>query len=98
LFRNQGKNIFREIGVLSGEVFKQRIVARGIACSDFDLDGDVDALVSVTGGRPLLLQNNGGNRQNAIRLILRGTKSNRSAYWRDCESEAGQQWPAPHGA
>ncbi len=36
-------------------------------------------MVSVTGNRPLLLQNNGGNRQNSIRLILRGTKSNRSA-------------------
>jgi hypothetical protein len=79
LFRNQGKNVFREIGEKSGEIFKKRIVARGIACSDFDLDGDVDAIVSVTGNRPLLLQNTGGNRQNSIRLILRGTKSNRSA-------------------
>jgi hypothetical protein len=79
LFRNLGRNQFREISAKSGSVFQQRIVGRGVACADIDLDGDLDAVISVTNGAPLLLQNNGGNNNRSIRLVLRGTKSNRSA-------------------
>jgi hypothetical protein len=79
LFRNQGRNTFREVGQQSGKVFEERIVGRGVAYADIDLDGDLDAVISATGAAPLLLQNNGGNRNNSIRLVLRGTKSNRSA-------------------
>jgi hypothetical protein len=79
LMRNEGRNNFQEIGHRSGAVFEKRIVGRGVAHADIDLDGDLDAVVSVNGAAPLLLQNNGGNSNNCIRLVLRGTKSNRDA-------------------
>jgi hypothetical protein len=51
--------------------------ARGSSFADFDNDGDLDAVVSVMDGPPLLLENRDGNRSNWLRLTLRGTKSNR---------------------
>jgi hypothetical protein len=79
LFRNIGWKQFEEIGLQCGEALSRRIVARGLACADIDLDGDVDALFTTSGGSPLLLRNDGGNQNNAIRVVLRGAKSNRSA-------------------
>jgi hypothetical protein len=77
LFRNRRKRDFEEIGLQSG--LSKAIVGRGLAYADIDLDGDLDAIISATASAPLLLRNDGGNANNAIRLVLRGTKSNRSA-------------------
>ena len=40
-------------------------------------DGDLDVVVSDSGGRPLLLRNDGGNRNHWIALRARGRESNR---------------------
>ncbi|HEX8236098.1 MAG TPA: CRTAC1 family protein [Abditibacteriaceae bacterium] len=79
LFHNEGRSNFREIAEQSGVALKKKIVGRGLAYSDIDLDGDLDAIVTVNGGAPLLLQNNGGNGNNSLRLVLQGTRSNKSA-------------------
>ncbi len=79
LFHNDGKGNFQEIGLQSGPAMVQPRVGRGLAVADFDLDGDVDVLFTTNGGPPVLCRNDGGNKNNAIRLILQGTKSNRSA-------------------
>jgi enediyne biosynthesis protein E4 len=52
-------------------------VGRGLAVADFDNDGDLDIVVSDSGGRPLLLRNDGGNRNHWIALRARGRESNR---------------------
>jgi hypothetical protein len=52
---------------------------RGMALGDFDNDGDADVLTSNNGGPPLLLRNQGGNRNNWIGLQLVATKSNPAA-------------------
>jgi hypothetical protein len=52
---------------------------RGMALGDFDNDGDEDVLTSNNGGPPLLLRNQGGNRNNWIGLQLIATKSNPEA-------------------
>jgi hypothetical protein len=47
-----------------------------MATGDFDNDGDLDVVVSNNGEAPLLLRNNGGNRNNWLGLQLVATKSN----------------------
>ncbi|HEX7860297.1 MAG TPA: CRTAC1 family protein [Verrucomicrobiae bacterium] len=55
------------------------IVGRGSAYADIDSDGDLDVVVTQTGGKPMLLRNNQTLKNNWIRLKLTGTKSNHDA-------------------
>ncbi|HEX4646143.1 MAG TPA: CRTAC1 family protein, partial [Verrucomicrobiae bacterium] len=55
------------------------IVGRGSAFADIDGDGDLDVVLTQTGGPPLLLRNDQDLRYHWIRLKLVGTKSNRDA-------------------
>jgi len=59
--------------------FSRAVVGRGLAAADVDRDGDLDLLLTVNGGAPLLLRNNGGSRGKSLRVTLEGTASNRSA-------------------
>jgi len=77
LYRNMGGGHFRDVSAESGPAFRIRHVGRGAAVADFDNDGDLDIVVSDTGGRPLLLRNDGGNRNHWIAIRARGRESNR---------------------
>jgi enediyne biosynthesis protein E4 len=61
-----------------GDLFKP-IVGRGLAFADIDGDGDLDVIMTQTGGAPLLLRNDQDLHHHWIRLKLVGTKSNRDA-------------------
>jgi hypothetical protein len=78
LFENAGR-AFRDVSAASGPVFARSHSARGAAVGDYDNDGDPDLLVSTNGGAPLLLRNEGGNRNNWLGLQLVSTKSNPAA-------------------
>ncbi|HEX8889230.1 MAG TPA: CRTAC1 family protein [Pyrinomonadaceae bacterium] len=78
LFQNTGHG-FKEVSAQSGAVFTKDFPARGLAVGDFDNDGDLDVLISNNGGAPLLLRNDGGNRNNWLGLQLVATKSNPAA-------------------
>src|SRR5262249_38495862 len=60
-----------------GGPFAQSWVGRGLACGDFDRDGDVDLLLTTNNGPARLLRNDplAGNR--SVRFRLAGTTSNR---------------------
>jgi hypothetical protein len=47
-----------------------------MATGDFDNDGDLDVLISNNGEAPVLLRNEGGNKNNWLGLQLVATKSN----------------------
>lgn len=79
LFRNQGNFQLHEVGLQSGSGMQKKTVARGMAYADYDLDGDLDVAISTCGFPVTLLRNDGGNKNNFLRLILQGTKSNRDA-------------------
>jgi len=79
LFHGIGNGRFAEVGEQSGEDMKLQKVARGLSVGDVDNDGDLDMLMSVSGGTPRLMVNSGpaGNHWIGLRLI--GTASDRSA-------------------
>ena len=78
LFENDG-SAFRNVTARSGAVFARSFSARGMTVGDYDNDGDLDVLISNNGGPPLLLRNEGGNRNNWLGLQLVSTKSSPSA-------------------
>lgn len=78
LFENTGRS-FKDVSANSGVVFSKMFSGRGMAVGDFDNDGDVDVLTSNNGEAPLLLRNQGGNRNNWLGLHLVSTKSNSAA-------------------
>ena len=98
LLRNEGGARFRDISAQSGEALKRPMVARGLAYADFDGDGDEDVLLTSNGGPPCLLRNDGGSKNNSIRLLLQGTKSNRSAIGARVEAQVQAPGGAPSGA
>ena len=78
LFENSGGQ-FKDVSKQAGSVFAKQFPARGLATGDYDNDGDLDALVVNNGAAPLLLKNNGGNKNNWLGLQLVATKSNPGA-------------------
>lgn len=78
MFENTGR-VFQNRSQVSGAVFARQFSGRGMATGDFDNDGDLDVLISNNGEAPLLLRNEGGNRNNWLGLQLVPTKSNPTA-------------------
>lgn len=70
------------------DLFK-RIVGRGSAYADIDGDGDLDVVLTQTGGAPLLLRNDQQFGHNWLRLKLIGKKSNRDAIGARIHVQAG---------
>jgi hypothetical protein len=79
LFLNQGKGQFRDVSSLVGPAFAQPRVGRGLACADFDRDGDVDLLMTTNNGPAVLLRADHTSAHRSLRLTLTGTVSNRDA-------------------
>jgi hypothetical protein len=79
LFLNEGDGRFRDAAVESGQDFASPKVGRGLACGDFDNDGDVDLLVTTNQGAAFLYRNDVANGNRSFRLRLTGVKSNRDA-------------------
>jgi len=50
----------------------QLTISRGAAVADYDLDGDLDLVVTTSNGRPHLLRNDGGNSNNWVRFFIQG--------------------------
>lgn len=79
LFWSKGETGFYDLAKpgAAGSALQQPRVARGAAYADFDGDGDLDVIISTNHGPPVLLRNDGGNRNHWLAVHLVGTKSNR---------------------
>lgn len=65
------------------------LVGRGSAFADLDGDGDLDVLITSSGGAPRLLRNDQQLGRHWIRLLLQGTTCNRDAIGARIEVHAG---------
>jgi hypothetical protein len=65
------------------------LVGRGAAYADIDGDGDLDVLLTQTGGPPMLVRNDQDLGHHWLRVRLEGTHGNREAIGAWVELEAG---------
>ena len=79
LFLNSGSGTFRDVAPEVQGGFSTPRVGRGLACGDFDGDGDVDLLMTTNNGAAALFRNDVRPGNRSLRLRLVGTMSNRDA-------------------
>ncbi len=79
VYKNLGNGHFQDVSAELGPGISERFSSRGAAFGDYANNGAMDVLVLNLNDIPSLLRNEGGNRQNWIKLKLIGTKCNRTA-------------------
>ena len=79
LFRNNSNGTFTEISETLGPGMKLADVSRGATFADYDLDGDIDIVVTNSNTAPRLLRNDGGNRKNWLQIRLTATNGSTDA-------------------
>ena len=89
IYRNQGDGTFDEVGTLIGGDIALGRSTRGLAFSDFDNDGDLDAIAININDRPNLYRNDAANPNHWVSLRLEGVESNRDAIGARIEIDAG---------
>jgi tetratricopeptide (TPR) repeat protein len=93
LLRNTGKGEFEDVSQSLGirdDIHFRRV--SGLFAADLDGDGDTDLLITRNGGKPLLLRNDGGNKNNWLKLSLKGLADNKSAIGTKVEVFAGASY------
>jgi hypothetical protein len=93
LLRNTGKG-FVDVSSVSGPVFQQAWVGRGMAIGDIDNDGRIDAVVTTNGGPAYVLHNETATSNHWLTLKLVGHKSNRDGIGAlvRMTTSLGSQW------
>ena len=89
LFRNLGPDGFKDV---TADVGLDKIPLkdpRAIITGDYDNDGAPDLLITQNHGPAVLLRNQGGNKNNWLRLNLKGLNDNKSAIGTKVEVFAG---------
>jgi hypothetical protein len=76
LLRNTGKK-FVDVSSISGDIFHEAWVGRGMAIGDINNDGRIDAVVTTNGGAAHILLNETATANHWITLHLTGHRSNR---------------------
>ncbi|HVJ06772.1 MAG TPA: FG-GAP-like repeat-containing protein [Acidisarcina sp.] len=92
VFRNRGPEGFEDVSKSLGLDKIQLHEARSVVAADVDGDGDADLLVTQLNGEPLLLQNNGGNKNHSLKLALKGGADNKTGTGTEVEIFADGLW------
>ena len=79
LFRNLGPDGWKDVTADVGLGKLQLNAPRAIITGDYDNDGATDLLITQNHGPAILLKNEGGNKNNWLRLALKGLNDNKSA-------------------
>jgi len=89
LLRNEVGAGFREVTRETGLDKVNLENPSSLVTADNDGDGDADLLVTQNGAPPMLLRNDGGNKNNWLRITLKALADNRSAVGTKVEVFAG---------
>jgi tetratricopeptide (TPR) repeat protein len=89
LFRNLGRDGWKDVTVDVGLDKIHLESPRAIITGDYDNDGAVDLLVTQNHGPAVLLKNEGGNQNHWLRLALKGLADNKSAIGTKVEVFSG---------
>jgi hypothetical protein len=94
LLKNVDGKQFDDISALSGAVFQQRWVGRGLAVGDIDNDGRLDAVLTENGGPAHILRNETSTANHWIGFKLVGHTSNRDGIGAVIKvtGSKGSQW------
>ena len=93
LVRNDGRT-FVDVSSISGDIFHDAWVGRGMAIGDLDNDGRIDAVVSENGGPAHVLLNKTETQNHWITLHFTGHKSNRDGIGAvvELKTPLARQW------
>lgn len=89
LFRNLGPDGWKDVTADVGLDKIQLKSPRAVIVGDYDNDGASDLLITQNHGPAVLLRNEGGNKNNYLRLQLKGLNDNKSAIGTKVEIFAG---------
>jgi Flp pilus assembly protein TadD len=89
LFRNLGPDGFKDVTTDVGLDKIQLKDPRAVITGDYDGDGATDLLITQNHGPALLLRNEGGNKNNWLRVSFKGLADNKSAIGTKVEVFAG---------
>jgi hypothetical protein len=92
LFHNRGGAQLVDIAEEIGGDFGSPKVGRGAAFGDFDLDGDLDVIVTTNGGPAHLYRNDLESSNRGVRLTLQGARSNRDGIGARVRARVGSTW------
>ena len=101
VLRNLGERGFEDVSAKLGLDKLKLSNPRALVAADVDGDNASDLIVTQLGGPPVILRNEGGNKNHALRIGFKGLADNKTGLGTKVEVFAGnlwQKWEVPGAA
>ena len=92
MLRNVGDQGFEDVSAKLGLDKIKLQQPRSVVAADVDGNNDSDLIVSQLGANPVILRNDGGNKNHALRIDLKGLADNKTGLGTKVEVFAGTLW------